>query len=261
MTNLILILVIVAILISGTIVPDQIAFADDDDHEKECKEDLEDFIKKINKLIDKNKLSEGQGQSLISSAEELIENDCGTVEEIELIISEVKALVESNDLKKNDSRKLFDELEDAKKEIEKAIKKAEKNTLEYKCAKQLEKKHLNLFGLLCGVIFALQDSIDDLQEQIDTMQLTPGPEGPPGSEGPPGPPGSGGTTDAPALSFTFSPQPAQPLNLDCNAEIAGTIYYLEFSGAEGQMCACVEGDGDGLYVFKDLFTADVCFTP
>jgi len=49
--------------------------------------------------------------------------------------------------------------------------------------------------------------------------------------------------------------------LDCNAGTAGTIYYQEFSGAEGQMCACVEADGDGLYVFKDLFTADVCFTP
>ena len=87
MTNLILILGLAAILITGTVTADQIAFADDDDHEKECKEDLEDFIKKINKLIDKNKLSEGQGQSLIILVEELIENDYGTVEEIELIIS------------------------------------------------------------------------------------------------------------------------------------------------------------------------------
>jgi len=254
-TNLILILGLAAILITGTVTADQIAFADDDDHEKECKEDLEDFIKKINKLIDKNKLSEGQGQSLIILVEELIENDCGTVEEIELIISEVKALVESNDLKKNDSRKLIDELEDVKKEIEKAIKNAKKNTLEYKCAKLLNKNHLSLHALLCAVIFALQDSIADLQAQINDIQLTPGPQGPPG------PPGSGGTTDAPALSFTFSPQPTQPLGLDCNAGTAGTIYYQEFPGAEGQMCACVEADGDGLYVFKDLFTADVCLTP
>jgi len=249
--NLILILGLAAILITGTVAADQIAFADDDNHEKECKEDLEDFIKKTNKLIDKKKLSEEQGQSLIGSVEKLIENDCGTVEEIELIISEVKALVESNDLKKNDSRKLIDELEDAKKEIEKV----NENTLEFKCAKQLEKKHLNLYGLLCAAIFALQDSIADLQAQINDIQLTPGPQGPPG------PPGSGGTTDAPALSFTFSPQPTQPLGLDCNAGTAGTIYYQEFPGAEGQMCACVEADGDGLYVFKDLFTADVCFTP
>ena len=77
MPNLILILGLAAILITGTVALDQIAFADDDDHDKECKEDLEDFIKKTNKLIDKKKLSEEQGQSLIGSVEKLIENGYG----------------------------------------------------------------------------------------------------------------------------------------------------------------------------------------
>jgi len=250
-TNLILILGLAAILITGTIVPDQIAFADNDDHEKECKEDLEDFIKKTNKLIDKKKLSKEQGELLIKSVEGLIENDCGTIKEID----EVKALVESYDLKKNDSRKLIDELEDAKKEIEKAIKKAKKNTLEYKCAKLLNKNHLSLHGLFCAAIFALQESIANLQKQIDSLELTPGPPGP---EGPQGPSGSGGTTDAPALSFTFSPQPTQPLNLDCKAENAGTIYYQEVPDLPGQMCACVDTTGNGVYEYRDLFGENDC---
>jgi len=257
-TNLILILGLAAILITGTVALDQIAFADDDDHDKECKEDLEDFIKKTNKLIDKKKLSKEQGELLIKSVEELIENDCGTVEEIELIISEVKALVESNDLKKKDSRKLIDELEDAKKEIEKAIKKAKKNTLEYKCAKLLNKNHLSLHGLFCAAIFALQESIANLQERIDSLELTPGPQGPPGPEGPPGPPGSGETTDVLVLTLKLSPQPTQPVGLDCKAETAGTIYYQEIAGQTGQMCACVDISGDGVYGYKDLFSDSDC---
>jgi len=171
----------------------------------------------------------------------------------------VKALVEAYDLKKKDSRKLIDELEDAKKEIEKAIKKAEKNTLEYKCAKQLEKKHLNLYGLLCVVIFALQDSIDDLQEQIDTMQLTPGPQGPPGPEGPPGPPGSGGTTDGPLSSIKFEPQSMAPL--ECNAANAGTIFYKDNSGFSGTDAVCVcttDASIDRAYVYEDLFGNSEC---
>jgi len=257
-TNLILILGIAAILISGTVALDQIAFADDDDHEKECKEDLEDFIKKTNKLVDKKKLSEEQGQSLIGSVEKLIENDCGTVEEIELLIDEVKALVESDDLKKNDSKKLIDELEDAKKEIEKAIKKAKKNTLEYKCAKLLNKNHLSLHGLFCAAIFALQESIANLQERIDSLELTPGPQGPPGPEGPPGPQGSGETTEILVLTLKLSPQPTQPVGLDCKAETAGTIYYQEPPGLPGQMCACVDTSGDGNYGYKDLFDSSDC---
>jgi len=256
--NTILILAISAILIVGTIVPDQIAFADDDDNEKECKEDLEDFIKKTNKLIDKKKLSEEQGEELIRLVEGLIENDCGTVEEIELIISEVKALVESNDLKKKDSRKLIDELEDVKKEIEKAIKKAEKNTLEYKCAKLLNKNHLSLHGLFCAAIFALQESIANLQERIDSLELTPGPQGPPGPEGPPGPPGSGETTDVLVLTLKLSPQLTQPVGLDCKAETAGTIYYQEIPGQTGQMCACIDTSGDGEFGYQDLFSDSIC---
>jgi len=229
---------------------------------KSVRKILKISLKKTNKLVDKKKLSKEQGQSLIKSVEELIENDCGTVEEIELLIGEVKVLVESNDLKKKDSRKLIDELEDAKKEIEKAIKKAEKNTLEYKCAKQLEKKHLNLHGLLCAAIFALQDSILDLLQRVTLLEENGvGLPGPPGPEGPPGPPGSGGTTDAPALSFTFSPQPSQPIGLDCNAGTAGTIYYQEITGQTSQMCACIDTTGDGDYGYQDLFGEIECLIP
>jgi len=257
-TNLILILGLAAILISGTVAADQIAFADDDDHDKECKEDLEDFIKKTNKLIDKKKLSEEQGQSLIGSVEKLIENDCGTVEEIELIISEVKALVESNDLKKNDSKKLIDELEDAKKEIEKAIKNAKKNTLEYKCAKLLNKNHLSLHGLFCAAIFALQESIANLQERIDSLELTPGPQGPPGPEGPPGPPGSGETPEIPLSEIKLIPQSTPPSQ--CNADNLGTIYYQEIPGQgnEDQICICFDPGGSRTSTYLDLFTADDC---
>ena len=282
MTNLILILGLAAILISGTVAADQIAFADDDDHEKECKEDLEDFIKKTNKLIDKKKLSEEKGQPLIILVEELIENDCGTIKEID----EVKVLVESYDLKKKDSRKLIDELEDAKKEIKKAIKKAEKNTLEYKCAKLLNKNHLSLHGFFCAVIFALQDSIADLQTQIDTMQLTPGPQGPPGPEGPPGDdtidnlsclPGEivkwdgsswvcgedesgGGTTDGPFSSIKLIPQPESiPPPSMCSASTAGTIYYKLGSVDEpDQFCVCADKDGQGNHQYIELLNDDLC---
>jgi len=248
----ILILAISAILIVGTIAPDQIAFADDDDHEKECKEDLEDFIKKTNKLIDKKKLSKEQGELLIKSVEELIENDCGTVEEIELLIDEVKALVESDDLKKNDSRKLIDELEDAKKEVEKAIKKAKKNTLEYKCAKLLNKKHLSLHGLFCAAIFALHESIANLQKQIDTMQLTPGPPGPPGPEGPPGPPGSGGTTDIPLSEIKLIPQSSPPT--ECSAETVGTVYFQDNTGPgnPNELLVCTQLGDNGIFRYIDL---------
>jgi len=281
-TNLILILGLVAILITGTVALDQIAFADDDDHEKECKEDLEDFIKKTNKLIDKKKLSEEQGEELIRLVEGLIENDCGTVEEID----EVKALVEAYDLKKKDSRKLIDELEDAKKEIEKAIKKAKKNTLEYKCAKLLNKNHLSLHGLFCAAIFALQDSIADLQAQIDTMQLTPGPQGPPGPEGPPGDDtidnlscllgeivkwdgsswvcgkdeSSGGTPGDPLDEIKLIPQPESiPPSSMCSASTAGTIYYkLTTINDPDQVCVCVDRDGLGTYQYIDLLSDDIC---
>jgi len=251
-TNTILILAISAILIVGTIAPNQIAFADDDDRDKECKEDLEDFIKKTNKLIDKKKLLEEQGQSLIILVEVLIENDCGTVVEID----EVKALVESYDLKKNDSEKLIDELEDAKKEIENAIKKAKKNTLEYKCAKQLNKNHLSLHGLFCAAIFDLKDLIDDLLERVTLLEENG--VGLPGPPGPPGPPRSGGTTDAPALSFTFSPQPTQTSGLDCNAGTAGTIYYQEIPDQQSQMCVCIDTTGNRNYAYQDLFSNDPC---
>lgn len=263
MTNLILILGIAAILISGTVALDQIAFADDDDHEKECKEDLEDFIKKTNKLVDKKKLSEEQGQSLIGSVEKLIENDCGTVEEIELLIDEVKALVESDDLKKNDSKKLIDELEDAKKEIEKAIKKAKKNTLEYKCAKLLNKNHLSLHGLFCAAIFALQESIANLQERIDSLELTPGPQGPPGPEGPPGPPGSGETPDILLDEIKLIPQPeSTPPPSMCSASTAGTIFYKLTSVDEpDQFCVCADKDGFGIYQYIDLLNDEICLNP
>jgi len=252
-TNLILILGLAAILITGTVTADQIAFADDN-HEKECKEDLEDFIKKTNKLIDKNKLSEEQGQSLISSAEELIENDCGTIKEID----EVKALVEAYDLKKNDSRKLIDELEDAKKEIEKAIKKAKKNTLEYKCAKLLNKNYPSLHGLFCAAIFALQESIANLQKQIDSLELTPGPQGP---EGPPGPPGSGGTTDVPLSEIKLIPQTSPPT--ECNAENRGILYYQDNLGQpeDDQLCVCSELENTGTFDYLDFIgDASSCFS-
>ena len=41
---------------------------------------------------------------------------------------------------------------------------------------------------------ALQAEIDDLQNQIDTIELTPGPQGPAGPRGPQGIPGADGAT-------------------------------------------------------------------
>ncbi len=253
MTNLILIFGIAAILIVGTIAPDQIAFADDNDHEKECKEDLEDFINKTNKLVDKEKLSEEQGQSLISLVEELIENDCGTINEI----NDVKALVVSYDLKKKDSEKLIDELEDAIEEIRKG-----KITLELECEKHLDKKYLKIIGLFCAAIFDLQQLIADLQAQINGIELIP-------DSCLPGEivkwdgsswicaqdEGGGGTTDIPLDEIKLIPQ-SSPLS-PCTAENLGIIYYQENPGTtSGILCVCSFFENE--FVYTDLIGENIC---
>jgi hypothetical protein len=47
---------------------------------------------------------------------------------------------------------------------------------------------------------ALQQQVEDLQNQIDTIELTPGPPGPQGPQGDPGPPGPPGVVDDATLN-------------------------------------------------------------
>ncbi len=68
----------------------------------------------------------------------------------------------------------------------------EPQTLEAKCAEELEDDDFDLEVLFCIAILALQESIADLRERINGIELTPGPQGPPGPEGPQGPPGRSG---------------------------------------------------------------------
>ena len=65
--------------------------------------------------------------------------------------------------------------------------KKEPKTLESECAKKLKKKNLNLDGLFCLAIISIQDMLDmvkadiaQLQNDLETIELTPGPQGPRG---------------------------------------------------------------------------------
>jgi len=94
-----------------------------------------------------------------------------------------------------------EDCEDKEKEDEDDEK---ENTLESKCAKKLEKKNLNLDGLFCLAIIAIQDVLDmvkadveQLRMDLDDIELKPGPPGPPG------PPGGGGGSGFPdTVPFT-----------------------------------------------------------
>ena len=65
-------------------------------------------------------------------------------------------------------------------------------TFESECAKKLDKKKLNLDGLFCLAIIEIQATLVNLQTQIDTIQLTPGPQGEVGLTGSQGPAGEQG---------------------------------------------------------------------
>ena len=158
--QLIMLLAIVA-LFSGGITANVPVYADDDD-DKTCK-NLEKFIKKVNKLVDKRKLSQENAQPLTDAAQELVANNCGTIKDIDLLIAQVDLLITNGDLSDDDAEDLIKKLE-----------KAKKNTLEGKCAKE---NGNDLEALMCRAILGLQQAIADLQSQLDNIsrgiQVTP----------------------------------------------------------------------------------------
>ncbi len=149
-THLLSIFAIATILLTSTIVPNFVAYADNDT--KKCIKQLEDFIKDVNKLIDEGKLSAQQGQSLISTAEGLIVNDCGSVNEILLLVDDVGSLFESDDLTAKDANTLIKELKDAISKIGKLTK------LQKECLKLPNKpEKVNDTCELLNIINALQE--------------------------------------------------------------------------------------------------------
>jgi len=147
--------------------------------------------------------------------------------------------------------------------------KKDHKTLDEICAK---KQHKNNFkGLFCQYLIELKAALESLQEHLDadkdlddtnelqTLALEGSTLSISGLESSVElPTGSGGTTDVLVLTLKLSPQLTQPLDLDCKAETAGTIYYQEIPGQTGQMCACIDTSGDGEYGYQDLFSDSLC---
>jgi len=104
-------------------------------------------------------------------------------------------------------------------------------TLESECGK---KKPTNFDGLFCIAIFTIQDTLTDLQNQIDDLQSMPGPQGPIGPEGPQGLMGPDGPQ---GLMGPDGPQglmgPDGPQGLIGLTGVTGTQGPIGLTGATG----------------------------